>query len=266
MFGGVFATGVLTLAFGSVPGWPAMGGYTNQDFTGAFGFFGTASVVVSPGITPVGPVARVGWLTADRSGNLTFNSTANLARFVSPFDFAGNYDMESDTARLRLENPIKLEVTFVGVLSDGGNEIWDLFVDSAGIVIFANGRKQKLTGCTNGNLSGPCQIEFSGSTLHTGASRSPFAALGRIDADGAGRIAGRLTSDYGGIPLRENISGTYTTETDCTLQLTYYTADEGRTSSNGVELMGAVIDGGAGTHLMVLGPPSGVVNGSLKPQ
>ena len=261
--------GVLTLALLSVPRLQARTGCTNQDFTGTFGFFGAGNVVVSPGITPVGPFARVGYFSADGNGNLAFNSTANFAGFVAPFDFSGNYDMQSDctfTAKLHLENPIQLEVTFVGVLSDGGNEIRDLFVDPPGIVIFANGRKQKLTGCTNKNLSGTYQIEFSGSTLQPGAARSPFAALGRIDADGAGRISGRLTSDYGGIPLREDISGTYAMETDCTFQLTYYTAGEGRTSVDGVKLKGVVIDGGAGAFLMVLDPPSAVVNGSLKLQ
>lgn len=266
---GGMAVGILTAAASLIPQLHARQGCTNQDFVGVFGFYGTGNVVYSPGVTPVGPFGRVGTFVTDGKGNLRFNSTANFSGFVAPFDFLGTYDMASDctfNAVLHLVNPFKLDVHFVGVLSDDGNESRELFIEPPGIVIYANGRKQNLVHCTNSDLSGSFQFEMSGSTL-AGTSRLPFAALGKMDANGDGKFVGKLRSNFGGLPTEEEaISGTYTVASDCTFRLKYYTAGEGSGPGDGVTLKGALIDQGRGAFLLVLDPPSAVVVGSLKRQ
>ena len=261
----VLAMGALVLSLGFVPGLQAKDGCTNQDFIGVFGFFGTGYVVQSTGTPPVGPFARVGTFVTDGNGNLSFNSTANFNGLIAPFDFLGTYTMDSDctfTAVLHLTNPFTLDVTFIGGLSEDGNQSRELFTEPPGIVISANGRKQNLGACTNRDLSGFFQLELSGSTL-VGTTRLPFAGLGKIDADGAGSFVGKLRSNFGGLSSQENISGTYATAPDCTFQMKYYTAGEGKGPSDGVTLKGVLTDQGNRAFLMVLDPPSAVVLGSL---
>lgn len=269
LFRGGIAPSVLTVALGLILPLHARQGCTNQDFIGVFGFFGAGNVVHSPGLTPVGPFARVGTFVTDGNGHLRFNSTANFDGFIAPFDFLGTYAMAPDctfNAVLHLTNPFKLDVNFIGVLADDGNESRELFIEPPGIVIFANGRKQNLHECTQSAFFGSFLLEMSGSTP-AGTIRLPFAALGQIDVDGGGNVVGKLRSNFGGLSTGdESISGTYTMAKDCTFRLKYYTAGEGRGPNDGVTLKGVLIDQGKGAFLMVLDPPSAVVVGSLKRQ
>jgi hypothetical protein len=243
-------------------------GCTDKDFDGVFGFFGTGNVVQSSGPTPVGPFARVGTFSADGKGNLRFNSTANFNGLVAPFDFLGSYTMNSDctfTAILNLTFPFRFDVTFIGTLADNGNESRELFTDPPGIVISASGRRQNLSDCTNGNLNGAFQFELSGST-RTDTGRLPFAALGKLVANGSGSLSGRLRSNFGGLSAQEDISGTYTVASDCTFEMKYYAAGEPRGPDDGVKLKGALFERGNGAFVMILEPASAVVLGSLRRQ
>jgi hypothetical protein len=262
---GVFAMSALVHAAGPVPPLQSTKSCTSRDFIGTFGFFGTGNVVQSSGPTPVGPFARVGTFSADGNGNLRFNSTANFNGLVAPFDFLGNYTMNSDctfSATLHLTFPVRFDVTFIGVLADNGNESRELFHDPPGIVISANGKRQNLSDCTNRDLSGSFQFELSGTT-RTDTGRLPFAALGKLDADGSGSLTGKLRSNFGGLSVQEDISGSYTVMSDCTFEMKYYTAGEERGPNDGVKLKGSLFDRGNGAFLMVLDPASAVVLGSL---
>jgi hypothetical protein len=267
---GVLAMSFLVHAAGLVPALQAREDCTNQDFIGAFGFFGTGHVIKSPVTILTGPFARLGRFESDGKGGLTFTSTASFNGHLLPQDFPGVYTMNSDctfTAVVSLPEPINLPVTFLGVLSADGNEIRDLFVDPPGIVVYGTGRKQGLAECTNRELSGAYQLDLAGTTLQAGTARVPFSGLGRIVADGAGNFVGRLGSNYGGLAIPgEDISGTYVVASNCTFQLKYYTAGEGRTPEDGVTLKGSFIDNGAGAYVMVLQPTTATVLGSLRRQ
>lgn len=259
----------LTLAFCFAPVMQAKDGCTNQNFVGAFGFYGTGFVIKSPVTTLQGPFARAGRFVSDGNGNLTFSSTASFNGYVFPQDFTGTYTIKPDctfNTEVFLPDPINLPVKFIGVLSDGGNEIRDLFVDPAGVLVYGTARKQGLGQCANSDLFGTYQFELSGSTLQPTGNRINFAGLGRLVADGEGNAVGTLGSNYAGLSLQEDVSGTYEMQPNCIFQLKYYTAGEGTSAKDGVTLKGIMIDGGTGAYLMVLAPNTATMLGSLKLQ
>ena len=201
---------------------------------------------------------------------VTFSSTASFNGILIPQDFTGTYTINPDctfSTLVNLPEPINLPVTFIGILSDGGNEIRDLFVNPPGVLVYGAGRKQNLAECTNRQLSGSYQFELSGSILQTASNtRIQFSALGKIDADGSGNLVGTLGSNYAGLSTQEEISGTYTVQSNCIFELKYYTSGEDTGPGNGVTLKGVLIDKGAGAYLMVLDPSIATVLGSLKLQ
>ena len=252
------------------PSAQAREGCTNRDFIGAFGFFGTGTVIRSPVTDLTGPFARLGRFESDGNGNLVFSSTASFNGILIPQDFTGIYKIHPDctfNTTVFLPDPINLPVNFEGMLSDNGDEIRDLFVSPPGIVIHGPGRKVKLSGCTNRDLAGTFQFEMAGSILQPDRSRMPFSALGRISADGAGAFAGKLGSNFGGLTaVGEKISGTYTVASTCLFEMKYYTEDEGRGPNDGVKLKGVLIDGGNAAFVMILEPNAATVLGGLKRQ
>ena len=254
-----------------MPALQAREGCTNKDFNGKFGFFATGHVIQSPVTTLAGPFARLGKLEADGNGGIRFASTASFNGFLIPQDFGGNVTVNSDCtfkALVFLPDPFNLDVTFVGVMADGGNEIREFFVNPPGVLVYGTGRKTHLETCTDRHLSGSYLMELTGAVLDTSSNtRSPFAALGKIDVDGAGKLAGKLTSNFGGLAAREEpISGTYSVKPDCIFELKYYTSNESTGPGNGVTLKGTLIDRGEGAYLMILDPSNATVLGNLKLQ
>jgi hypothetical protein len=262
---------VLAPVFLMLPALHAREGCTNRDFNGKFGFFATGHVIQSPVTTLAGPFARVGRLEADGEGHVHFASTASFNGILIPQDFGGNVTVHSDctfTAVVFLPDPFNLYVTFVGVVADGGNEIREFFVDPPGVLVYGTARKTGLDGCTDRNLSGSYLMELTGSSIQPPSNiRAPFAALGKIDTDGAGKLVGKLTSNFAGLAAREEpITGTYTVKPDCIFELKYYTSTEGTGPGNGVTLKGSMIDRGTGAFLLVLDPSNATVIGTLKLQ
>ncbi len=254
-----------------MPALQAREGCTNRDFNGSFGFYATGHVIQSPVTTLAGPFARVGRLDADGDGRIRFASTASFNGILIPQDFGGKYTMNSDctfSALVFLPDPFNLEVTFVGILAEGGNEIREFFVNPPGVLVYGTGRKTGLAACTDRNLSGSYLMELTGAVLDPSSStRSPFAALGKIDMDGAGKLTGKLSSNFGGLTAREEpISGTYSVKPDCIFELKYYTSTESTGPGNGVTLKGSLIDRGEGAYLMILDPSNATVLGNLKAQ
>ncbi len=245
-------------------------GCTDRDFIGAFGFFGTGTVIRSPVTDLTGPFARLGRFESDGNGKLIFSSTASFNGILIPQDFTGVYKMHPDctfNTTVFLPDPINLRVNFEGMLSDNGDEMRDLFVSPPGLVIHGPGRKMKLSACTNRDLAGTFHFEIAGSILQPDRSRMPFSALGRITADGAGGFSGKLGSNFGGLTaVGEKISGTYTVASTCLFEMKYYTADEGRGPNDGVKLKGVLIDGGKAAFVMILEPSIATVLGGFKRQ
>src|SRR5205807_10565484 len=69
---------------------------TDRDLEGAFGFFGSGTVLISPVTGLAGSFSRVGRFVADGAGHLSFSSTADLNGLAFHQDFTGNDSMHPD--------------------------------------------------------------------------------------------------------------------------------------------------------------------------
>jgi hypothetical protein len=70
--------------------------------------------------------------------------------------------------------------------------------------------------CTLAALQGPYGSQLSGETTITGNSK-PVTALGRLMFDGDGAVSGYSSVMFGGFLLRNPVTGTYDTHSDCTV-------------------------------------------------
>ena len=70
--------------------------------------------------------------------------------------------------------------------------------------------------CTLAALQGPYGIQLSGDTTITGNAK-PVTALGRFVFDGDGAVSGYSSAMFGGFLMRNPVTGTYDTHSDCTV-------------------------------------------------
>lgn len=256
------------LAFGLVSALEAREPCTNHDFQGSFGFFGAGTVVRSPVTILTGPFARLGRFSADGEGKMLFSSTASFNGVVFPQDFDGTYTMSPDCtfkALVNLPDPINLQVTFRGMLSDDFNETRDLFIEPAGVVVWGVGRKMKLSSCSNRDLRGAFQWDMQGSFQVANNRRETYASLARIEMDGDGNFSGRFSTNNEGNSKEEDITGTYSMASNCIFEMKYCTAGRG-TPCTQTTVKGALTDRGAGAYVMILNPEAATVTGTMKLQ
>src|SRR5947209_1688968 len=144
---------------------------TDRDLEGAFGFFGSGTVLISPVNGLAGQFSRVGRFVADGAGHLAFSSRADFNGIAFHQDFTGAYTMRPDCTFMVLLDlpfsdpsitPFTLHATFFGILSDRGREMQDLFLDPPGVAIFGHARKQAISQCTTRDLFGSYQIDLNG--------------------------------------------------------------------------------------------------------
>lgn len=261
---------------GAVPGPRAFrDSCTTRDLVGQFGFFGSGTVLASPVNGLAGPFARVGILIADGVGNLAFESQAAFNGIHFHQEVTGRYTMRPDCtfiSNLALKfdhpsiQPFTLQVTFLGILSDEGREMVDIFMEPPGVVIYGKARKQGISRCGVRDLFGSYQLDLNGSTLDLGFPL-PFTGGGRIEADGNGNIKGQGAFNSGGFPIPADISGSYTVATNCTFEISYCVlAPDGRTCQRHYALHGAFLDEARAAYLIMTEPQSAVVLGNLKAQ
>jgi hypothetical protein len=74
-------------------------------------------------------------------------------------------------------------------------------------------RVQAQNSCTTASFQGPFGYTFTGLT---GFKALPFAAVGRLVADGQGSLAGAETDSSNGEIFQRTYTGTYTVNSDCT--------------------------------------------------
>jgi hypothetical protein len=222
-----------------------------------------------------GTFSRVGVFHADGAGHLRFSSRAAFNGIHFHQDFGGTYTMRPDctfTAFIELPfshpsiTPFVLHSTFHGILSDGGREMQDLFLNPRGVAIYGKARKQSISQCTTRDLFGSYQLDVTGSMLDLGFP-VPFVGAGRLEADGNGKLSGKVFFNSGGFALPFTIAGSYTVATDCTFELTYCTlAEDGKTCQKNYAHHGAFLNDGDAAYLVMTEPQTAVVIGGLKVQ
>ena len=77
--------------------------------------------------------------------------------------------------------------------------------------------------CTNATLKGLYGVQFTGFRLPSKAAPIPFGSTGLRNFDGNGNYSGTGITNVEGTFARINISGTYTVEPNCTIEITYTT-------------------------------------------
>ncbi len=252
---------------------PVIGRCTNRDMLGAFGFFGTGSVLASPVTGLAGQFGRVGRFTSDGNGHLAFDSRAAFNGIVFHQDFFGTYEMNPDCtfiAKVTLPfshpsiTPFTLVATFFGTMTAQGNEMYDLFADPPGVVIHGRGKKQLVSECRDRDLAGSYQMNLAGSTVDLGFPL-PFAGAGVLEADGRGRIEGKFTSNTGGFAVPSTFTGTSTVAPDCSFELAYcIKAADGETCLRNYAVHGVFTNNGESAYIIVLDPVTSVMIGELR--
>ena len=248
---------------------------TNRDFEGVFAFYGTGTVLASPVTGLAGPFSRVGILEADGNGHLFFSSRAAFNGIHFHQDFRGNYEVRPDCTTISLLElpfshpsiqPFVLRSTFLGIVSDQGREILDIFTDPPGVVIYGRGRKLAISRCTARDLFGSYQLDLNGSTLDLGFPL-PFSGAARIEADGNGGIIGQGAFNSGGFPVPREIAGSYTVANDCTFEMSFCVlGDDGETCRVKYALHGVFYDSGEAAWMIVTEPKTAIVIGGLRAQ
>ena len=74
-------------------------------------------------------------------------------------------------------------------------------------------KAQAQNSCTSANFQGAFGYTFTGLT---GVNALPFAAVGRLTADGQGNLAGVETDSSNGKIFQRTYTGTYKVNSDCT--------------------------------------------------
>ena len=74
-------------------------------------------------------------------------------------------------------------------------------------------RAQAQDSCTSASFQGAFGYTFTGLT---GVNALPFAAVGRLVADGQGNVAGAETDSSNGEIFQRTYTGTYKVNSDCT--------------------------------------------------
>jgi hypothetical protein len=94
------------------------------------------------------------------------------------------------------------------------------------IVLGVVSRMEAQVGCTLASVSGKFGISQAGFSQVTDpatgtVSNVPFAAVGRVTADGAGRVSGEFTASSNGTIATFADAGTYTVNPNCTGTVTF---------------------------------------------
>jgi hypothetical protein len=113
--------------------------------------------------------------------------------------------------------------------------------------------------CSNASLEGSYGLHATGTVLGVG----PFAAVGVFSFDGAGNLAGTLTSRVNGNTFsRENLTGVYSVTPDCMVTDTW-NFDSGETSQH----ESVIVDRGRGYVILNTSPGApNVISGAAQKQ
>ncbi len=117
--------------------------------------------------------------------------------------------------------------------------------------------------CTSATLKGLYGVQFTGFRLPSKAAPIPFGSTGLRNFDGNGNYTGTGTTNVSGAFATTNISGTYTVNPDCTVELR-----DATTSTEGVvrnfSQSGTIVDRGREILTLQTSPEDNVQTGIFK--
>lgn len=137
----------------------------------------------------------------------------------------------------------------------------------------ANAKAQERFSCTNAILKGSYGVQGSGFRLTAEGGYVPFGAVNLRNFDGKGNYGGTGITNVNGNFTETNISGNYTVNPDCTVELNDdTTSTEGvvveTTSTEGVvrnfSQFGAIVDNGREILTLQTSPEDNVQTGIFK--
>ena len=137
----------------------------------------------------------------------------------------------------------------------------------------ANANAQQRFSCTEATLKGLYGVQGSGFRLTAEGGYVPFGAVNLRNFDGKGNYSGTGITNVNGDFTETNISGNYTVNPDCTVELTDdTTSTEGvvdeTTSTEGVvrnfSQFGAIVDNGREILTLQTSPEDNVQTGIFK--
>lgn len=200
------------------------GGCSLATLLGTYGFFEQGTYVGQIGPFPPGPfpVAIVGSVTYDGTGNLSGAYTGNFGGFILSAPFKGTYTVSPDcTYSDEFAPGPGLLLHTAGTISGRGmfQEIHYIGTDT-GIVMSGTSKKAQVR-CSLETLKGKYALFGQGTVIgqlpNLPAPPFPVSRNGDITFDGAGNFSGELTASVKGVIVPGvTFTGTYTVDSDCT--------------------------------------------------
>ena len=156
-------------------------------FHGAYGFSLTGTTTIGG---PARPVAVVGRVVVDDSGNLSGISSASLTGLIFGNRVTGRFEAQTDCAvRLTLQDDTGKFQHFAGTMSADGGHVAFRQTDPGGAqngILLRTGN-----GCSASSLAGTFKVKASGRTVdtNTGLDSGRVLVRGVVIADGARNLS-----------------------------------------------------------------------------
>ena len=194
-------------------------------FHGAYGFSLTGTTTIGG---PARPVAVVGRVVVDDSGNLSGISSASFTGLIFGNRVTGRFEAQTDCAvRLTLQDDTGKFQHFAGTMSADGGHVAFRQTDPGGA---QNGILLRTTnGCSASSLAGTFKVKASGRTVdpNTGLDSGRVSVRGVVIADGARNLSFDSGPDEPALA-----AGNYEVAEDCFVTLVLeLPADEHKTAA-----------------------------------
>ena len=158
-----------------------------------------------------GPFAATGIIHFDGVGRFEGVATSSFnGSIIFPFDAIGDYSVTPDCFVFIFEETLR--IAFEGYLTKDKNEVV-LFQPQDTSITTNVLRRLLLPSCHAGTLNNNWAIQATGSSI---IASGTFAQNGRFRFDGNGNFTGATASSFNGTVLRNNVTGTYRMNADCT--------------------------------------------------
>ena len=181
------------------------------DVHGSYGFQLSGTTTIG-GVDNPAPIASVGRLTFDGSGNVSGTTSVNFNGYFLGNPTAGKYELRPDcSVTLSLQDPSGGFQHFTGKSAQGGGRVEILQSDEGagakGVMMRAP------DSCNTQMFNGPYNFSMSGSStpLASGGPAGNMSAKATVQADGNGK----LTVVRG----EAQASGTYAVDSDCFVEM-----------------------------------------------
>ena len=169
------------------------------------------------------PLVQVGFLVFDGNGNFAGEHDTSLGGVLLPHVDSGTYTVNSDCITGTVSFVTGVGFTMSIVITGGGQEIKYVGANTGNVnsgtlrLMGASCSRNILTGNSYGYATNGLVGTSSGNSFPHAGGFVPFARAGQISFAADGSISGVDNSSFGGVLMPgQQISGTYTVNSDCT--------------------------------------------------